>query len=238
MTSLFQVGTVIGFLQGVFDSTFSMEELTKKGNFGLGTVNAVDGELVILDGVCYRINAEGKAEILPAQMCTPFALVTPFVSNKTFTLKNINSFEKLENVLEKDHMATPNIFYAIRIDGNFTSIQFRSEKCQTKTYRPLAETLPTLQTFFNLKNSKGTLVGFYCPKYSQGLCIPQFHFHYLDDKKETGGHVFELEMEEGEVSIIPLRRFEMEAFKSDDFDKMDLDLGILSSVTKVEKKIS
>ena len=42
-------------LDGIHDGDMTTDELLGKGNFGLGTFDAVDGEMVIIDGIRYQL---------------------------------------------------------------------------------------------------------------------------------------------------------------------------------------
>ena len=42
-------------LDGVYDGEVTVGELLPHGDFGLGTFNSLDGEMVILDGICYHL---------------------------------------------------------------------------------------------------------------------------------------------------------------------------------------
>jgi len=211
MPTLFQVGTLVAFLQGIYESDYNFAKLATHGNFGLGTINAVDGEMVAVDGDFYRIDAEGVASIIPPAQCTPFAVVSQFKPVPAHAISNIASLAELSTVLDA-LLPTPNIFYMIRIDCELEWVQLRSEHCQLRAYRPLAETLPKLQTEFKLQNSRGTLVISRCPTYSEGFTIPGYHYHYIDEQKKTGGHVFGLKLRSGQVMINPIRRFDMVIF--------------------------
>ena len=43
---LFQTSTLQALMNGVYDSDYSFRDLTKHGDFGLGTFEALDGEMV------------------------------------------------------------------------------------------------------------------------------------------------------------------------------------------------
>ena len=63
-------------LQGAYDGNVTVRELLRHGDFGLGTFNGLDGEMLVLDGVCYQLRSDGSATIAdPRQKC-PFAAVT------------------------------------------------------------------------------------------------------------------------------------------------------------------
>jgi len=51
---LSQVSTIDALLDGVYDGTVTCGELKEFGDFGIGTFDALDGEMVFLDGEDYR----------------------------------------------------------------------------------------------------------------------------------------------------------------------------------------
>lgn len=233
MSTFFQTGTLITFLMGIYDGDCTFEELAKKGNFGLGTLNAVDGEMVAVDGHFYRIDAEGRANMISPSERTPFAVVSWFQSVTPFAIQAISNMDALSKVLDA-HIPTPNIFYMIRIDGEFEWIKLRSEKAQPCPYRPLSETLPKLQTIFELRNSSGTLVVTRCPSYSAAMTVPGYHYHYIDKDRCTGGHVFDLTVKSAQVMLNPLHKFEMSLIDSPAFDKANLEIDIQEALKKIE----
>jgi acetolactate decarboxylase len=47
-------------------------------------------------------------------------------------------------------------------------------------------------------DESGVLVGFWCPPYvGSNLNVPGFHFHFLSDDRQRGGHMLQLKMEQG-----------------------------------------
>lgn len=236
MAGYFQAGTLNGFLQGIYDGDYTFASLAKKGDFGLGTINAVDGEMVAVDGTFYRVDAQGIVSHIPPTERTPYAVVCQFKPVVNFAIKAVPSLTALSNLLDT-HLSTPNIFYMIRIDGQFESLQLRSEECQIRgAYRPLAESLPTLQREFEVKNSTGTLVVSYAPAYSAGVTIPSYHYHYINAERTTGGHVFDLNLQSATVKIMPIRQFEMAVNNSPEFDQADLTLDLTKALQGIEKK--
>ncbi len=55
---LFQIFTIDALLSGVYDGSFSCGSLLKQGDLGIGTFNALDGEMLIMDGKVYQILAD------------------------------------------------------------------------------------------------------------------------------------------------------------------------------------
>lgn len=233
MGTFYQAGALVAFLQCIYDGDYSFEQLAQKGDFGLGTLNGVDGEMIAVDGNFYQVNAAGIASIIPPTACTPFSVVNKFQSVTPFEIANVPNLTALNQLLDT-HITTPNIFYMIRIDGELEWVKLRSETCQMRPYQPLAETLPKLQRIFELTNSKGTLVVSRCPAYSAAFTIPGYHYHYIDDNRATGGHVFDLKLKSARVMINPLREFNMTLFDTPDFDKANLDIDIQEALKKIE----
>ena len=56
---LFQASTIGALLDGAFDGDLSFAELAEHGDLGLGTVNALDGEMIALDGEFFRADVGG-----------------------------------------------------------------------------------------------------------------------------------------------------------------------------------
>lgn len=55
--TLFQVSTSAALVEGIYQGAVRVSRLLQHGDFGLGTFIDLDGEMVVLDGVCYRVPA-------------------------------------------------------------------------------------------------------------------------------------------------------------------------------------
>ena len=232
--TLFQAGTILSLLQGVYEGDVTVSTLASKGDTGLGTFNGVDGELVALDGDFYRIDVNGAAMKAPANTCTPFAVVSHFKPQIQVTLSGVKDLDTLNRLID-GHLPTFNTFYMVRIEIDAEEIQLRSESPQKKPYRPLTETLAEVQKAFGLKNSRGTLVGLRSPGFSSRLSVPGYHFHYIDQERKKGGHVFNLKLTSAKVGIQPLHGWEIALFNNALFHKANLDVDVEGAVEKVEK---
>lgn len=74
--TLFQVSQFNTFSAGNYNGNVTYAELANHGDFGIGTVNGLDGEMVALDGVFYQIPVEGTPRQTSATAQTPYATVT------------------------------------------------------------------------------------------------------------------------------------------------------------------
>ena len=76
---VFQTGLMSQLLDGIYDGEMTIGELLSHGNFGVGTNNGLDGEMVVLDGVCYQVRHDGSVSLPDLRQQTPYAVVTNFV---------------------------------------------------------------------------------------------------------------------------------------------------------------
>ena len=67
---LFQYGTMAGIMEGAFSGSITLEELLKHGNFGIGTFDGLDGEMIIVDGKIYKTDYYGNSTIQPTSTTT------------------------------------------------------------------------------------------------------------------------------------------------------------------------
>ena len=60
INSIYLSAPVNAMLKGFYEENTTLGDLKKHGDFGLGTFNNLDGEMVMLDGVIYQLHADGK----------------------------------------------------------------------------------------------------------------------------------------------------------------------------------
>jgi len=98
--SLYQISTIGALMQGVYDGTITFGELGERGDFGLGTVQALDGEMVAVDGRFYQVKSDGVAYSLSDSMITPFSVVTFFDAEETINLGGRYNLSELQGYLD------------------------------------------------------------------------------------------------------------------------------------------
>ncbi len=193
-----QVSLINALMVGRYDGVITLGELMQSGNLGLGTCDHLDGELIILDNVAYKITSEGEVVKLPPTETTPFAVITPFEGQERRELPEITSLEELDARLD-GMLAEPDIFFAIRITAEFDALTVRSVARQMPPYRPLDEVAKS-QRVWNYDRVRGTLVGIRSPKWTTGLTVPGYHWHFISDDRTRGGHVLDCQFARGELS--------------------------------------
>lgn len=196
---LFQTSTIDALLEGKYDGDVSFAELEERGDFGLGTLEALDGEMVALDGGFYQVKSDGQAYAIDRGTKTPFAVVTFFEPN--FSLRLAGPMDLATFCTRLDPLVGGEAScYAVRVDGRFEYVKTRSVPRQRKPYPPLLEVVKN-QPVFELYDVRGSLVGFRFPDYAQGLNVAGYHFHFITADRRSGGHVLECRLTEGELQI-------------------------------------
>jgi acetolactate decarboxylase len=185
---LFQASTIGALLDGAYEGDVTIAELAGHGDLGLGTVNALDGEMVVLDGVFYRADLDGTMHRLDASERTPFAVVVAFEPAVDETLAGPLSQEEL--LARIDEFLPGAGSCALRLDGSFEWVRGRSVPRQTPPYRPLVEVVAEQQVF-ELRDVAGTMVGFRFPDYAEGIEVAGYHLHFIDEARRRGGHVLD-----------------------------------------------
>src|SRR6188472_130093 len=184
---LFQASTIGALLEGAYEGDLSFDELAEHGDFGLGTLNGLDGEMIALDGGFYRADVDGMVGEVGGAERTPFAVVTRF--EPEIDLKVEGPFEHEGLLSRLDELIPPGAATcAIRLDGRFELVRARSVPRQSPPYRPLTEVVLE-QHVFELENVEGTMLGFRFPDYAEGLEVSGYHLHFISGDRTRGGHV-------------------------------------------------
>ena len=179
---------VNALVEGIYEQKIPFTEVKKHGDFGLGTFDNLDGEMVMLEGKIYQITADGRVNRVEEQSLTPFACVTFYKPFSHDELQGEMTSEAFQAWLER-LLPSRNILYAIRIDGLFAHIKTRSVPKQD-SYRPLAEVAKE-QPVFEFSDIEGTLAGFFTPAFMGSLSVPGLHLHFLSADLQHGGHLLE-----------------------------------------------
>ena len=197
--AVYQTSTMAALLDGIYDGDVIIAELLTHGDFGLGTFNHLNGEMVILDGTCYHLRADGHATIASGQDKTPFAAVLWFRPDKTITITRLSDRAALTGLID-GAIPSPNLTYALRVSGSFTRVRTRTVMAQRPPYPPLTEATAD-EPVTDLARVTGTLAGFRTPAYEQGISVAGYHLHFLTQDRKHGGHVLDFALDHGEVAI-------------------------------------
>jgi len=232
--TLYQVSTIDALMMGVFDGVQPVGEMKRHGDFGIGTFHALDGEMIVLDGVVYQAKADGRIYPVKDSDMTPFATVTFFSRDRTARTDTPMNFSVFSSVMEKE-LPTGNMIYAVKMHGTFPSMKVRAIPAQDEPYPTLSEAAKN-QSVYQYSDTTGTVIGFYTPVFFKSVNVPGYHLHYLSDDHMTGGHILDLTVPAGmtvEYDITP--GFAMALPTSGDFVGVDLSKDMTAELAKIEK---
>jgi acetolactate decarboxylase len=231
--TLVQVATIDALLGGLYDGVATVGSLKAQGDLGIGTFDALDGEMVVLEGNIYRVRSDGRAVVVPDGETTPFAAVTFFKPDREMAVPAGTDFDVFRALVD-GAAPSANLFHAIRLEGRFKAVRTRSVPRQHKPYRPLVEVVKN-QPVFDFRNVEGVLVGFYCPPFVKGINVPGYHLHFLTADRTAGGHVLGFTVDEATLKIDTLTRFILQLPDSEGFASADLRRDRKAELEKVEK---
>ncbi len=219
-------------LDGIYDGSVSIAELLEHGDFGIGTFNHLDGEMIINDGICFHLYSNGEAHVADLDELTPFAAVTTFQPDITFDVDTPTTRADLLSLIDA-RLSSENLFHAIRATGAFSTVSTRTAARQEAPYQPLTRATED-QAVRTFTSTAGLLVGFRTPDYEQGIAVAGYHLHFLDRERTGGGHAFDFVFNQGVVEVCTVSEMRLSLpttgpFLSADLQARDLDSDIRTS---------
>jgi acetolactate decarboxylase len=190
----FQTSTIGAVMDGVYRGDTTVGELREHGDLGIGTFDELDGEMVMVDGRTFRIDAECRAHQVSDRARTPFATVTHWIPKHSVDIRPGTGLPGLQSALDA-LMSSHNYLYAVRAECRFRAIKVRSVTPQEPGVRLVEATRS--QAVRDFDGSDGTLVGFYTPSFLANVGVPGLHLHFITKERNAGGHVLALTIENG-----------------------------------------
>jgi acetolactate decarboxylase len=230
--TLFQVSTSAALVEGLYQGAVRVSRLLSHGDFGLGTFIDLDGEMVVLEGVCYRVASDGRVTVVEGNRLIPYAVVTRFVSEFGKRFSKIDSFEELEAACDQLR-SSDNVFYALRVEGRFSFLK-------TRVMSPVPAGIglgaaSSEQKEFNYQEQEGALVGLWSPGFASSFSVPGYHFHFLSADRKRGGHVLDCKFDDVTVGGCEMHEMHVSLPETEEFLKADLSRDPESELTKVER---
>lgn len=233
---VFQVLPMKALSLGYFEGSLSAKELLKYGDTALGSFEGLDGELIGIDGKIYKTSQNGVAKEASLDEKIAYANIIFFEPDKSEKLGTISSIKELESNLMKfvNHNGKNNLFVA-KIKGDFDLVLARNLSKQTPPYEPLIEAIRTSAEQKELKNISGQIVGFYYPEYFGELNLVGWHFHFISEQKNFGGHVLDLMAKKLEVSYHITPNYQLALPISERFSDMDFSKETQEELDQAER---
>lgn len=219
-------------VEGIYRADTTIGRLHQKGNFGIGTFNDLDGEMVLLDGKVYCLRPKGDAEVIGDDVRTPFALVTQFEGDTQEHFDRPVAETDFEHAL-LDLLPSTNLMYALRIEGKFSYVRARSVPKQSN-YLPLAD-VAQLQTVFEFRDVEGVIVGFFTPDFLSGVHMTGLHLHFITADRKHGGHLLGAATDDVTVFLQHAPSIELGLPLTLDFLTMERTRDMEADLDKVER---
>ncbi|MFC3928137.1 acetolactate decarboxylase [Streptococcus caprae] len=198
---LFQYNTLGALMAGLFGGSMTIGELLTHGDMGIGTLDSIDGELIVLDGKAYQAKGSGdQPEVVEVSddVTVPYAAVIFHQAEVIFRQR----FEMTDHELEKrieSYYDGENLFRSIKIHGEFARMRVRMipKTTSDKTFAEVA----THQPEYTIDNVTGTIVGIWTPEIFHGVSVAGYHLHFISDDHTFGGHVMDYVIKHGQVEV-------------------------------------
>lgn len=233
--AVYQVSLLQSLTEGDFEGSVPVGDLKRHGDTGIGTFDGLNGELVMLDGEVWQAAGDGSVNLMEDTATIPFGNVTFLDSDETLDVSGAESFEALLKQLNgRVAELGINYFYAVRIDGTFDKMNVRSEHKQEKPYPTIVEALAVDQTFFDLEEVEGSMVGMYCPPYAADMNSAGWHFHFVTADRSQGGHVLDCVVSKATATIDQTKEFDLALPGSQKFESTDFTVDRTADVKKAE----
>ena len=152
-----QVSLFSVLLSGRYGGVISVGELKKLGNMAIATMDRLDGEMQMIDGVVYQACADGRVYMPNDDATIPFGTVAEFHADHTLKLSDIPSYEIFETRID-ELCQEENIPLAIHFTGDFRHMKVRAVARQERDGIGLA-------TFAAIWSDSG------CPDMSKALML-------------------------------------------------------------------
>ena len=221
---LYQYSTFSALAGGLYDSPKTTAEVSASGNFGIGTFNALDGELILLNSKVYKAKADStnglQTELVKAIEYSPFFETVQFKTDTLLTLNQSLNLSLLDSILNSI-VPSANIIYAIKVTANFNKLRCRSVSKQTKPYKKLVNAVKD-QRIWDFSNISATLIGIYMPEYMKDINVPGYHWHALSASNSKGGHLLDFQCLSATIEICYIHNYKLQLPSHAEFNKMQL----------------
>lgn len=206
----------------IYDGNLTVKEGKAKGDIGLRTYNGADGELIMLDGIMYHVPSSGEVKVAADSMHIPYLNATFFDKDFSFEWSGKFNYDSLRKLIQ-EQFPSRNFFYAFKIHAELDSLRLGSLYKQEQPYQEGLDSLMPKRPTFNVSNTAGTMVGFYCPDFMGDINVAGFHLHFLSDDKKTGGHVMEFTGRNFSVEMDKMSSYNFILPETTAFDTVNLD---------------
>ncbi|MGT2799410.1 acetolactate decarboxylase [Streptococcus marmotae] len=198
---LFQYNTLGALMAGLYGGSLTVGELLEHGDLGLGTLDSIDGELIVLDGKAYQAKGSGnQPEVVEVShdVKVPYAAVIFHQAEVIFKQRFEMTDQELQARIES-YYDGENLFRSIKIRGHFSKMHVRMIPKSSSDMK-FAD-VATHQPEYTAEDISGTIVGIWTPEIFHGVSVAGYHLHFISDDHSFGGHVMDYVISQGFVEV-------------------------------------
>lgn len=234
--TLYQLALFQSVALGEYYGFRTVAQFKEHGDIGMGIFEAVNGELILLDGIVYQALADGSVIVPSDDVLIPYGNAAFFEADAKILHVTASGFQELEKILNEQVVRTgPNQFFFVKISGNFPYVAVRSELKQEEPFRMLNIALRTDQRKYEYQDLDGTIVGLYCPPYMQSMNAPGWHFHFISSDRTKGGHMTAGSLSDCSLQVNRISRFTVDIPDTDSFNRKDLGQDVMAAIREAER---
>ena len=225
-----QVSLFSILLAGRYGGVCTLADVKKHGSLAIATMDRLDGEMQMIDGIVYQARADGSIRLPEDNETIPFGTIAEFAPEQELLLDAIPTYEAFEERMKKV-CPSLNLPMAIHLTGDFRRMKVRAVGRQETDGVGLAEAAKN-EAVFDLTETSGDLVGFRLPGYVQGINAPGWHLHFMDSARQHGGHVVNFTLQQGRLRTC--RASDFRILLPEVLDGLDLDRDWSKDLKKAE----
>ena len=194
-------------VNGDLSAHINLDTLNKTNLYGLGPVDGLKGEIMVLNGKVYATSKSGNT-LLNSQDKISLASMLVYSTVKNWRpvriRTSVNSFAELEKLVEKtarENSYNTAIPFAFKIEVSPSIADYHVIDWKEGT----THTMPNHKQFAysgQLSNKKSVLLGFYSKNHQSIFThhTSNVHVHLLDVRSETVGHLDDIQTQ-GEITV-------------------------------------
>ena len=194
-------------LCGRYGGIVTVADVKKLGNMAIATMDRLDGEMQMIDGIVYQACADGQVYLPKDDETIPFGTIADFRVENSLKINDITSYKAFEEQMA-ECCPMENFPLAVHVTGMFSRMKVRAVARQEQDGVGLAEAAKD-EAVFDLQDTAGDLVGFRLPGYVKGVNAPGWHLHFMDSERRHGGHVVNFSLISGDLRYCHANDFQI-----------------------------
>ncbi len=220
--TIYQVSLIDALMKGDYYGSVTVGELKQHGDTGLGTFDALNGELIMYKGTVYQALSDGTLRVADDSTKVPFANTAFMETDFSESGVSATSSESLMEAMSQTVSSHgKNSMYVAVIEGTFDTLTIRSENSQTEPYEPFDVVIKRDEVRWDYSSISGTIVALYFPQYAGSFNSAGWHFHFISDDHTKGGHVLSLSVSNCNITYNKITSLNVVTPSGDYFQNLD-----------------